>query len=49
MPRVKVTAYIEADDSLLDLNHPSGLTEEGFLKMNRMLAGFEDIETEVEE
>lgn len=49
MARLKVTAYIDVDESLVDRHDPCGLTELGYNKMNRMLSGFDDVETSLVE
>jgi len=49
MARVKVWGYLDADDSLVDLTHESGLTQAGFDQVQRMMAGFDDIDSCIEE
>lgn len=49
MTRVKLTAYVE-EESLIDLNHSTGLTAEGYELFNELLSPYcDDIDTEVED
>lgn len=45
--RVKVWGHLDIDDELVDPNHPSGLTQAGFERVQKVLAGFDDIDSEV--
>jgi hypothetical protein len=44
---IQVTATLVVEDDLVDPDHEGGLTETGFLQIQRMLAGFDDVQTEL--
>jgi hypothetical protein len=50
MARIKVTGYVDTDDlneDMVDLDHPTGLTAEGFDDLNATLLGLSDVTAEV--
>lgn len=49
MARVKVEAYLDVDESVVDREHESGLTQQGFEQVHAMLRGFDDVETSLAE
>lgn len=48
MPKIEVTAYVDIENlrpELLDLSHPSGLTNEAYVEhRSEVLAAMEDID-----
>lgn len=58
MSRIKITGYVDSEDltpEYVDLNHPTGLSEEGYLNLvggedgaPLTLVDLDDVETEVE-
>ena len=47
MAQIKVTCYLDVDESVVDHEHDSGLTQQGFEQVHAMLRGFDDVETEL--
>lgn len=48
MARIKITGYVEADDSELDPDHTSGITEEKYLELAEEFLGLDDFEAVAE-